>query len=507
MDMRNQRYFEKCKTNRLDFDDRNRRRKSEMADRSTRMLGFKLSKLLLLSGLENLIIKDKSYTCKLSKTTFTGLANLRRAYLHGCSLAMLDSNDFSQLSNLHVLDLSDCKKCSNLNLDVLNHLKWLILKRFDDFPSSNQRNKNFFMLEIHLKSLKPNMEVVRNFKHDKIVSLKIEFNQWDLGSDWLCGFSALKILDLRSTGLKLNDTKIFTGLGSLISLNISHNGIDLIDEDAFIGLDNLQTLDMSNNKLKHFIHKLNDAQMLRGLRNLTHLNINHNEIESIEDNAFLGLNSLQTLDLSNNKLTRIDPRVFSQEAPSGLMQNGAKIIIGLGSLTDLNISHNKIDSIHQDAFSGLDNLRILDMSNNQLKRLVPKVFSHVPFLNSLNVSSNELMIERGTFCYLMHLKKLEIRENKLGNKIGKNFFSELVDLEVLDLSSNGIENIEEKMFANLLKLERLILNNNNIISISMRNTFEYIIELKQNCNSYDSNIKEMYKEQFEIMYKNNLCLD
>uniref|UniRef100_A0A3Q2E4Q6 Extracellular leucine-rich repeat and fibronectin type III domain containing 2a n=1 Tax=Cyprinodon variegatus TaxID=28743 RepID=A0A3Q2E4Q6_CYPVA len=113
--------------------------------------------------------------------------------------------------------------------------------------------------------------------------------------------------------LRLNENKLkavlFTSMyrfTNLTDLNLTKNEISYIEDGAFTGQANLQVLQLGYNKLTNLTEG-----MLRGLGRLQCLFLQHNLIEVIANNAFWECPNLSSLDLSLNKLARLDPSTFT----------------------------------------------------------------------------------------------------------------------------------------------------------------------------------------------------
>ncbi|XP_058509822.1 protein phosphatase 1 regulatory subunit 29 [Solea solea] len=113
--------------------------------------------------------------------------------------------------------------------------------------------------------------------------------------------------------LRLNENKLKAVLFSsmyrftnLTDLNLTKNEIGYIEDGAFAGQANLQVLQLGYNKLTNLTEG-----MMRGLGRLQCLFLQHNLIEVIASNAFWECPSLSSIDLSSNKLARIDPSTFT----------------------------------------------------------------------------------------------------------------------------------------------------------------------------------------------------
>ncbi|KAG9340388.1 hypothetical protein JZ751_021501 [Albula glossodonta] len=113
--------------------------------------------------------------------------------------------------------------------------------------------------------------------------------------------------------LRLNENKLkavfFASLSrftNLTDLNLTKNEISYVEDGAFAGQANLQVLQLGYNKLTNLTEG-----MLRGLGRMQCLFLQHNLIEVISTNAFWECPSLSSLDLSSNKLAKLDPATFS----------------------------------------------------------------------------------------------------------------------------------------------------------------------------------------------------
>lgn len=103
------------------------------------------------------------------------------------------------------------------------------------------------------------------------------------------------------------------------------------------------------------------------------LNMSHNRISSIEDNALRGLKHLTILNLSHNKLQHIKEHFF----------------VGCNGLVILNLNDNAIDVIETGAFAHLKDLNILNLINNQLS-VVPQELFKVAQLQILMLGENSI---------------------------------------------------------------------------------------------------------------------
>lgn len=204
------------------------------------------------------------------------------------------------------------------------------------------------------------------------------------------------------------------------NMQLSGCQIKTIEPEAFRGQENsLKSLNLKDNELTEI-----PSETLKTLRNLTVLDLSMNKITRVNDNTFAGL-KLVTLKLSDNEVT-LAPGSFRglerslknlnlkgtrqkkvPEALRGLRtlafldlsQNsikelpgsaGIKAFEGLSSLTGLNLERNLIQSIGSDAFYGIKNtLSSLSLLNN----LIPDFpTAAVNSVQDLRVSCQRIII-------------------------------------------------------------------------------------------------------------------
>ncbi|KAM4023445.1 protein phosphatase 1 regulatory subunit 29 isoform 1-T3 [Anomaloglossus baeobatrachus] len=112
--------------------------------------------------------------------------------------------------------------------------------------------------------------------------------------------------------LRLNENKLkiigyasLSRFGNLTDLNLTKNEISYIEEGAFLGQSNLQILQLGYNKLTNL-----SEGMLRGMPRLQFLFVQHNLIEVVTPGAFSECLSLISIDLSSNRLQKLDSSTF-----------------------------------------------------------------------------------------------------------------------------------------------------------------------------------------------------
>ncbi|RWS15631.1 slit 3 protein-like protein [Dinothrombium tinctorium] len=417
-----------------------------------------------LSKLNNLTIRTFNSDwgelfLQLHSGSFSHLKVLQRVDLSRNSIVQLPDNLFCNLLNLRFVNLS-----SNQFSEVVNI----------GFSTKNRDNSNhsckldaFTHLDVSLNKIK----VLTDRGFSLLLKLQVLSLRHNLISraeeSSLSGLSQLSVLDLSNnqlvalpprffhavqqslTELYLQNNSItvlppglFNGLQQLLILDMSHNEIksNWIGVDTFSDLIRVNTIDLSFNKLSRI-----DGLTFRSQYHLQVLLLHHNEIESIADNAFASLYNLQSLVLSHNRLSRIDGTCFN----------------GLQALSSLALDNNAIEFVHRDAFRNITNLMELNLSVNRLES-VPIAINALHSLRSLNLSFNSIAnISDASYQGNEQLYDLNLEGNRIGN-LSKGVFRDLPSLRILNLAKNRIRAIEQGTFDDVPDLHALRLDSNLI---------------------------------------------
>ncbi|XP_068184516.1 toll-like receptor 8 [Antennarius striatus] len=223
-------------------------------------------------------------------------------------------------------------------------------------------------------------------------------------------------------------------------LELNYNNITSLDNRSFVGLSNIKYLFLSKNCF--FWHPCH--------RTVT-----------IVDNSFMVMNKLQTLDLSFNNLTHV---------PKGLPE----------SLSVLRLASNQIEYINEDDLLGLKNLKLLQIEGNCPRcknapypcvtcpnislRIHSQAFHSLTELEVLNMGGNSLKHMKATWFERMHkLRDLLLAFNFLFKIVSNEapFLRNLTKLEKLDISFNFEDQLYpqtfnlSKDFADLVSLKTL----------------------------------------------------
>ncbi|VDM37724.1 unnamed protein product [Toxocara canis] len=229
-------------------------------------------------------------------------------------------------------------------------------------------------------------------------------------------------------------------------LELQGNEILEISPTAFIGLDNLISLDLSENQIESF-SRLVFAYTPR----LQTLILRKNRLPSVPL-GIESLNALHRLDLKGNEITNLTSIDISR----------------LAKVDVVDLARNSIQELPRAVLVNLANSKItrLDLSNNAISALRSRAFSSLHTLRSLRLSRNKIdSIEKAAFEGLVALRSLDLSRNRL-KAIRALTFSSLISLQNLTLSRNMISSLEDGSFWGLEQLQRLSLAENRLTAVT-----------------------------------------
>ncbi|MBT3982308.1 MAG: leucine-rich repeat domain-containing protein [Bacteriovoracaceae bacterium] len=137
-------------------------------------------------------------------------------------------------------------------------------------------------------------------------------------------------------------------------------------------------------------------------------------------------------------------------------------LAGLVNLNELVIQFSEIESLAEDTFWHLKNLRMLDFSHNLLKKFPKKLFAGQKDLRYLELDSNPMeggKFPVGLFKGLESVVELDLDELGL-TEIQPGLFSDLGNLKSLDLTENELNTFSADSFMGLRALEELEIQGN-----------------------------------------------
>uniref|UniRef100_A0A0R3QR91 Chaoptin n=1 Tax=Brugia timori TaxID=42155 RepID=A0A0R3QR91_9BILA len=402
---------------------------------------------------------------------------------------------FNSISQIRQIDLSYNRIVLRIPVDtfknVAKSLKWINLEenQLHQLPNALQPLRTLEILNMNGNKLTAlDTNTINNVK-PVLTELLLAFNRLiEIPSQVLNGMSRLRHLDLSKnriryvrrlafgkldgTGtnlLKLNlagnlienitDSGAFLYMSSLVYLDLSHNLINYLNDNAFERLEGVESLFLQGNQLNQF-----PITALANMKRLRYLLLDDNPIRVLPDYVLSTLPHLQRLSFTRTRLQHITDRTFSgHSAPN---------------LRSLNLAFNRIDYISTAAFNNMDSLEQLALNDNKLTSIQTLTFSSLRNLRQLSLAGNAINItmER-SISDIPTLENLSLARNRL-QQLSKATFVNLNNLEQLDLSYNQLQTFDFTFLAqSLVNVKHLDLSHNRIITIdlhSAKRTLTYL---------------------------------
>ncbi|CAI4226387.1 unnamed protein product [Auanema sp. JU1783] len=388
----------------------------------------RLKNLRLLDLSENRLIRTTQYA-------FTNLPSIEHILLHHNAIDTLEKNSFHLIPKIDGLQLNK-NKLRKINCEFLgsvNSMSSLDLSHnnINQFELSCVK-RNLLSLNLaynNLQSVKK--EMMEDFEeltelslsHNGILEIQatalqncpklniIDFSHNHIRTIWKNTFASQKMigkLDLSSNAL-IALQRGFLGKQNILHINLAHNAFNRVPIEALeTSSASLSSLNMDHNQIKTV-----DSPQLVGLKNISTLSLSNNQIDSIEEAAFEHLTSLQNLDISHNPVTSWSPTAFKDLShfivSINLADTGLFSIPKLNhrSIRNMNISHNKIYELKPKDLAAVSKVTTLDISNNNLKTIDPSTFEDLADLKDLNISNNQIThIQEDHLRYLYQLESL-----------------------------------------------------------------------------------------------------
>lgn len=179
-----------------------------------------------------------------------------------------------------------------------------------------------------------------------------------------------------------------------------------------------------------------------------YVDLESQNIFSIDPNAFNGYRNLSELDLQGNYLSSIDLQVFSSIT---------------STLQILDLRRNHLLEITNKNGLSLPNLRVLRFSASNQTKIDSSVIKALANLNELFYEYTSDRIESNQFSSWTNLSILHIH-TKNQTSVNKNLFNGLGSLKELSLRGCNIKSVDSDSFSNLNNLKRLDLARNSLTS-------------------------------------------
>ncbi|CAJ0951102.1 unnamed protein product, partial [Mesorhabditis belari] len=351
----------------------------------------------------------------------------------------------NRIATIEKLSLPPTLGYLDLRNNLISQIPYLALKDVTNLKALNLEGNNITKLETDL-------EVI--FKNElKLVLRNNKIKRLSNGS--FKSFQKFTELDLSYNQIHTIAPMVFDGIGQIKELDLSYNRLAYIPDGVFVNL--AKTINKLNLE-ENILHTLPKA--MGELRELTHLNLCGNKLNKIENFAILG-----------SKRTLLELRL----AYNHLREVPTDVLTGMERLQQLDLSKNKIETLEKLAFGTFDgtgtSLMFLNLAGNQIKVINdPAVFLYMSSLAYLDLSLNQIkLIGEQAFDKLPALETLFLQNNKL-TTFPVNALAKMQKLRNLVLDGNHLTTLPDYFLGQLIKIERFSMSRNDL-SIVGEKTF------------------------------------
>ncbi|XP_011871145.1 PREDICTED: protein toll [Vollenhovia emeryi] len=451
--------------------------------RSLKLTGCKLvhwpAKLLSsLRDLRNLTVRTlngrkTNYNLELEKGAFDNMPQIEKLDLSWNNIWQMQHPLFCSLSNLVTLNMSWnlLKDITELGFQDVSEVK--VSEKHPrhqleststpcslDVQSLDMSNNQISVLPVNgfsslkrLRVLNLSSNVISKVVDEALHGLR-SLESLDLSGNKIVALPAAMFQDaaksLKELRLQNNSISalpgIVTDMNQLVTLDLSRNVLTSmwLNADTFSGLIRLVLLNLSYNRISRL-----DPAIFKDLYTLQILNLQFNEIATISADTFSPMSNLHTLELAHNRLTYLD----------------AYSLNGLFALSLLALDSNLLEGIHPDAFRNCSSMQDLNLSGNNLDS-IPVALKDMRILRTLDLGENQIRsLNKPGFRGMSSLYGLRMIGNEITN-VTQEDLVELPALQILNLARNKIEFVEDGTFASNPELQAIRLDSNSLQDMS-----------------------------------------
>lgn len=166
------------------------------------------------------------------------------------------------------------------------------------------------------------------------------------------------------------------------------------------------------------------TQLFASFSNAQVLKITSSGLIRIQQNAFIGGNSLRDVQITGNPLRSLEAHAF----------------FGALQISNLDLQKNQLDEVSGDALYGLHSLHNINLSNNQLQTLPSDVFLWRRAIRRIDLSSNSIATLSGVIFQDNPLVNTILLSNNNINALGRNLITRLSELTAFEILNNQCVN-------------------------------------------------------------------
>ncbi|KAG5678516.1 hypothetical protein PVAND_008183 [Polypedilum vanderplanki] len=309
-------------------------------------------------------------------------------------LKHLEANTFIDLKKIEVIVLNN-NHIPHVHFESVENLKYLNLRsnKIPNIWATLTKMPNLEIIIIAENEINAindrSFETLTNLKHfnlsynnlphisgafggcekTKLTELDLSYNVIQvLYANCFQDLPLLTFLDISNNRITDINDRVFFKQTLLQTLNLSKNRIATITVKSFENLLQLRTMDISYNKLKTFNYDL-FGNKFTGNR-LRKLNLNNNELVSLDNSLFAVLRNLVSLNLSSNKFKNISTEIFKSNV----------------NMQEFFLDDNEIEFINANFFKNMPALEEISLQNNRIS-FIPD-YSHLKKFQKASISNN-----------------------------------------------------------------------------------------------------------------------
>ncbi|XP_008273872.1 toll-like receptor 7 [Stegastes partitus] len=359
---------------------------------------------------------------------------LKELYLYNNNITEVTDEDFKNLTNLEILDISgNCPRCYNA-----------------PFPCTPCPNN------APLKISKTAFKMLTKLKTLRLHSNSLTSVPWE----WFANTTELRVLDLSSNFLarEIGVSAFPKHLGKLEELDLSFNyelqryPQALRLSYAFFYLTSLKIL-----RLKGFVFQQLQPESiapLKSLPNLKVVDLGTNFIKMANLSILMELNSFEIISLSDNKISS------PSEGPEAFGFSGGEPFHWSPMSASAEYQSQEVREIHYFRYDEYArSCKYKDKELGTITSFVNRDCSQ--FGKTLDVSRNNIFFLHSRFLNLKELRCLNLSGNAMSQSLNGSEFTHLTNLQYLDFSSNRLDLLYSTAFKELTNLVILDISNNN----------------------------------------------
>ncbi|KAF3694796.1 Toll-like receptor 7 Precursor [Channa argus] len=360
--------------------------------------------------------------------------SLKELYLYNNNIQEVTDEDFKNLTNLEILDISgNCPRCYNA-----------------PFPCSPCPNNS------PLKISKTAFKMLRKLK-----TLRLHSNSLiHVPFEWFITTTELKVLDLSSNFLA---REIGVGtfpqfLGKLEELDLSFNyELQRYPQTLRLNCSFSFLKALKIFRLKGLVFqqlKPESIAPLTSLKMLEVIDLGTNFIKMTNLSILMELKSFKIISLSDNKISS------PSDGPNAVGLSGGESLDWSPMLAAAQYQSNEIREIHYFRYDEYArSCKYKDKELGVVTSFVNKNCSR--FGRTLDVSRNNIFFLHSRFLNLKELRCLNLSGNAMSQSLNGSEFTHLTNLQYLDFSMNRLDLLYSTAFQELQSLVILDISNNN----------------------------------------------